>query len=154
MIYFLIVITQLFLHHPYLPSWVLILIVSCLEQIISGLYVIELQDRWVCCTRPNINQFSTIYKRHIRSQMEYCSPLWNETGQTVLGRFTKSCNNIDKWVSTLTNLNECCFSECTEQVFLWSLLGELQYMEQLFSIVKFDNALKIMQKYLNSVSIT
>ena len=39
------------------------------------------------------NQFSTIYKSHIRSQMEYCSPLWDGADQTVLGRLDKLQNH-------------------------------------------------------------
>ena len=37
-------------------------------------------------------QLSTIYKSHIRSQMEYCSPLWDGAGQTVLGRLVRKQN--------------------------------------------------------------
>ena len=40
----------------------------------------------------NSNQLSTIYKSHIRSQMEYCSPLCNRAGHTVLGMLDKLKN--------------------------------------------------------------
>ena len=57
----------------------------------------------------NSNQLSTIYKSHIKSQMEYYSALWDGAGQVILmrlDRFSKPCNTmtrISQRYSTLTN---------------------------------------------------
>ena len=44
---------------------------------------------WHFC---NSNKLSTIYKSNIRSQMKYCSPLWDGAGHVVFGRLDRLQN--------------------------------------------------------------
>ena len=93
--------------------FLLILIVDCLEQILSGLYC-----NYLVMTRHyfSSNQFSTIYKSHIRSQMEYYSPLWDGAGRVVLGRLDRLQNRAVRLIrgSQTIRRNVVSLSLCTD----------------------------------------